>query len=77
MRLATSTNIQDGWTWICSKRSCGNVKISIRKDSFFENSKASLKELCLFIYYWCKDYPSKQINEELNISLKTIVAGAS
>ncbi len=47
--------------------------MSIRKDSWFEKSNLSLKEIVKLTYWWCRGLKQDEIRHEVNISKHTAV----
>ena len=61
----------DGVKWECRKQVDGKshrVEKSIRKDSWFEQSKWTLEEILKFTYWWCQDLDQNQITHELRFA---------
>uniref|UniRef100_A0A914QR49 ISXO2-like transposase domain-containing protein n=1 Tax=Panagrolaimus davidi TaxID=227884 RepID=A0A914QR49_9BILA len=43
---------EKGSTFICTKKQC-RKEVGFRKDTFFEGSHLTIKEIFEFVYYWC------------------------
>lgn len=72
MDLVRTTKTSFSFRWRC-KRPC-RVELSIRKNTFFENSKLPIKEILFFIYFWAYDECSvKKIKRELSWQTEAIV----
>ena len=76
MSLVMCEDRSDGWKWQCQKQSNGKrhrVEESIRKGSWFSNSRLALEEMLKFTYWWCMDLDQSQIIHELGLSSSTSV----
>ena len=62
----------DGQVWQCSNRNC-YVKITVRRDSFFEKSKLSLQQITKLVYFWTLKYTQDIVHYKTGISAPTIV----
>lgn len=71
--LQKSNEIQDGYRWKCNGRKCNKSTISLRKNSFFANSKLPLTILIFLIYEWAQNTPIKNVVHELKLNKKTII----
>ena len=63
----------DGVAFVCYRRSCSERKkrISIRKDTFFENFKISLDKILIILYYYFKNKDQTSISDDFDIK-KTV-----
>ena len=68
----TKTAKHDQLRWRCQTRGC-RTTTTIRKNSFFENSKAELTKLILVIYFWAADAPQREMARESELSERTMV----
>ena len=62
------SDISDGISWYCPP--CKKTK-TIRKDSFFAKSKMTLQEWLILLYWWARQYPSKDASEEAEVDKNT------
>jgi transposase-like protein len=62
----------DGIIFRCNNSRCRS-KRSIRDQTFFAQSKLSISNILLIIYFWCHDFTQKQVEHELQISKKTLI----
>lgn len=69
LKLCLAKRSKDLLAWRCSNSKClnRNIYISVRKDSFFENTHASLKEYMKAIYFWSKGTISANILKHVKI----------
>jgi hypothetical protein len=68
------TNVTaDGFRWKCSGKLCNKTSISIRKNSFFSNSKLPLQTLVLISYDWSRNVSVKEVAHEYNITKKSVI----
>lgn len=51
----------DGCRWKCYGRRCGKSTMSIRKNSFFFNSRLSLQNLVFIMYEWARETPITEV----------------
>lgn len=65
MVLQTRRDISDGCRWRCSSCQKG---VSIREGSFFEKSRLPLQKWLILIYWWARQYPVSDAQEEANVS---------
>ena len=65
LSLIRRSDIADGWTWRCSLRGC-RTKVSIRKDSFFSQSKLRLTTWIKLMYLWTSDIPVTKVRCHLD-----------
>jgi hypothetical protein len=66
----------DGKTWRCQKRIKGQrhcYEMALKKGSFFESIKLSIKEALLLAYFWAYKYPARIITHEVGFSPSTII----
>ena len=65
----------DKHIWKCQDKDCAKYKhkTSIRKKSFFFNSKLTLQKWVEAIFYWCDEIGETSASQLLNVSLKTMV----
>lgn len=75
MKLVIKRNGSDGHTWLCRKKREGvhSVCVSVRKDSFFEESRLTICTILVMTYYWFHKLPNKFIMKELKLSCTTVV----
>ena len=75
VNLRVDNSESDGYVWRCGRTKKCTYKVSIRKDSFFENSnlKDSLGTILQIIYHWCWSMPQDQLRHELDIAEHTSV----
>lgn len=59
---------EDGYIWYYKTNICKGKKISIRKGSFFDGFRLSIKTILLIFYFYCKKQPRNMITKELKIS---------
>jgi hypothetical protein len=57
----------------CSGKLCNKTSISIRKNSFFSNSKLPLQTLVLISYDWFRNVGVKEVAHEYNITKKSVI----
>ena len=50
LALRKRKQVKDGYAWRCNRRSCVKEWFGLKKGTFFENKKFTLKQLLLLIY---------------------------
>ena len=70
MILQTRRDISDGCRWRCP--SC-RKSISIREGSFFDKSRLPLQKWLILIYWWAKQYPVSDAEEEAQVTNTTAI----
>ena len=76
MSLTRCEDRSDGLKWECRKQVNGKrhkTEVSIRKGSWFDNSKMTLEEILKLTYWWCQDLDQSQIKHELGLAESTAV----
>ncbi|XP_077967707.1 uncharacterized protein LOC144421954 [Styela clava] len=68
----TKSAKQDSCRWRCQKKNC-RTTTTIRKGSFFENSKAELTKLVTTMYFWADDVTQETMAKESELSKRTMV----
>ena len=71
MSLTRCEDRSDGLKWECRKQVNGKkhrAEVSIRKGSWFDNSKMTLKEILKLTYWWWQDLDQAQIKHELGLA---------
>ena len=74
MKLVIANDRSDGFKWECRGQINGKqhrVKMSIRKDSWFEKSNLTLVEIVKLTYWWCRGVSQEEIRHEVNVSEHT------
>ena len=74
MTLTRCSDRSDLFKWECRKQEKGKrhkAEISIRKSSWFEESKLTLEEIVKLTYWWCQDLNQSQIKHELGLAEST------
>ena len=71
MHLEDRARLIDGQVWRCPKRQC-RTTVSMRKNSFFEQSRVRLHRLVLLIFHWCLDMKQKDLARISNISTQMV-----
>ena len=74
MSLTRCEDRSDGLKWECRKQVNGKrhkTEVSIRKGSWFDNSKMTLEEILKLTYWWCQDLDQSQIKHELGLAEST------
>jgi len=69
MNLIMKKCLIDGYFWKCI--SCKKAS-NIRQNSYFANTKKSLKTCYLFLYFWSTNMKQKDICKELDLNKNTI-----
>ena len=83
MALKKVQDRKDGISWRCRKihtvtdklkaYKSKDVKVSIREDTWLQNSNLTLEEIVELIYLWTQNFTLAEIEHELNISKKTLI----
>lgn len=78
MTLTETDTTNDGYVWMCRATVKGEAKRhqkkkTIRANSWFSKSRLTLREIILMTYMWCHQYSQKQTEQELGISLNSLV----
>ena len=74
MSLTWCEDRSDGLKWECRKQINGKkhrAEVSIRRGSWFDNSKMTLEEILKLTYWWCQDLDQTQIKYELGLAEST------
>lgn len=74
MRLREDNSVIDLWSWCCQTPNC-KKKLSIRKCSFFSDSKLTLKAILSIVYHWFFRCPQKLAGFEAGLSNYTEKCG--
>lgn len=72
MKLTNSVRITDKYNWRCRKDG-HDVRRSIRRGSWFEESKLSMIDILITTYMWIMNVPGEFIAIDRNISAATVV----
>lgn len=72
MKWCADGKLQDGYILRCEVRYC-RKKMSIRRNSFFQKSRMSMKKIIILINLWANNYPQNAILEEYDYSRSTVV----
>ncbi|KAK3921779.1 putative transposase-like protein [Frankliniella fusca] len=72
MKLLAKAALSDGYAWRCCKKACKCVR-SIRKGTWFSESKLSLRNIVMLTYMWCEQFTQKQVKKELGVADHTVV----
>ena len=67
MLEAALARCKDGVTWRCPAQGC-RLRCSIRKDSFFERSYCSLRDLVDLMYFWSEDLGNTRVLQQVRQS---------
>ena len=70
MEMKERSDISDGYRWRCPD--C-NKTASIRKGSFFEQSKLTLQKWLLLMHWWARQYPVTDAAVEVEVTEKTAI----
>ncbi|GBN39308.1 hypothetical protein AVEN_148385-1 [Araneus ventricosus] len=75
MVLCERNDISDGYHWVCRKfgMNAHHVRRSVRKGSWFDESKLSIPEILMITYLWAKKTSNEWIVDELSVSEPTVV----
>ena len=65
MEMKERSDISDGYRWRCPD--C-NKTASIRKGSFFEQSKLTLQKWLLLMHWWARQYPVTDAAVEVEVT---------
>lgn len=71
MKLSRNSKLNDRWIFRCSKQSCETMS-SIRKGSFFSNSKMRLGDILILLHLWAKQYPQQLIYTDFDYAKQTV-----
>ena len=74
MTLTRRSDRSDLFKWECREQEKGKrhkAEISIRKSSWFEESKLTLEDMVKLTYWWCQDLNQLQIKHELGLAEST------
>ncbi|GBN19518.1 hypothetical protein AVEN_255806-1 [Araneus ventricosus] len=65
----------DSYGWVCQKFGVNayHVKRTVRKGSWFDESKSSMPEVMILTYLWVKKTSNEWIVDEMNASEPTVV----
>lgn len=63
----------DGYRFKCYGHKCNKSTLSIRKNSFFFNSKLPLKKLIFLLYEWSRDTSVIEVAYEYSISERVVI----
>ncbi|GBN17481.1 hypothetical protein AVEN_112070-1 [Araneus ventricosus] len=74
MVLCERNDISDGYHWVCRKlgMNAHHVRRSVRKGSWFDESKLSMPEVLMITYLWAKKTSNEWIVNELSVSEPTV-----
>ncbi|XP_069670128.1 uncharacterized protein [Periplaneta americana] len=79
MSLVKRAQVSDGYEWQCTKRrrrgpaeEKHRVTRSLRKGTWFSQSKLTLEEITLLMYFWVQELPQKFVMEETKMSCGTV-----
>ena len=70
----------DGYKWQCRQQNVAKrhkVELSIRENSWFEQSNLTLEEIMKLTYWWCCGLTENQIMHQLRLSSATVVDWAN
>ena len=70
MRERRRSDISDGICWYCTQ--CKSTK-TVRESSFFSKSRISLRQWMMIIYWWARQYPVSDCNEEAEVDQHTAI----
>lgn len=75
MKIIKRADVSDGCTWNCQKygEANHNVKRSVRKGTWFEESKLKMSDILIMTYMWCIKLGNNVIESELGLSAPTVV----
>ncbi|GBL81146.1 hypothetical protein AVEN_83196-1 [Araneus ventricosus] len=73
--ILTENNCSDGYAWVCRKFGVNehHIKRTVRKGSWFEESKLTIPEVLILTYLWVKKTPNEWIVDEMNVPEPTVV----
>jgi transposase-like protein len=71
MTKVKRNDLSDGVVWRCPSHK--GSRISIRKNSFLENSHLTLPQFIYFIYFWANNVTVTSITEMLGLSERTVI----
>ena len=74
MSLMRCEDRSDGLKWECRKQVRGKkhrAEVSIRKGSWFDNSKMTLEEILKSTYWWSQDLDQTQVKHKLGLAEST------
>lgn len=72
MSFCVVTDVSDGFIWRC-QRERHSVKRSLRRNTWFQDSKLSLKDILAVTYMWCLNMTNDSIIRDLNLGSRTVV----
>lgn len=75
MKIIKRVESSDGYQWMCQKygEAKHNVKRSIRKGTWFEESKLGMSDILIMTYMWCMKLGNNVIMSKLVLSAPTVV----
>ncbi|GBN68320.1 hypothetical protein AVEN_95295-1 [Araneus ventricosus] len=73
--VLTEIACSDGYAWVCRKFGVNehHIKRTVRKGSWFSESKLTMPEVLILTYLWVKKTPNEWITDEMNVSEPTVV----
>lgn len=69
-RKSVRNALQDGFKWRCQR--C-HFEQGMRTDSFFKDSRITLRDAIMMMYFWAADLPQSFMTRELAVSKKTAI----
>ena len=72
MNETVANKNKDGRLWRCPRKGC-QKRVSIRKDSFFEQSQLRMGMIIRLIFYWAWQFSIKFSVTDLKVSEKTVI----
>ena len=67
MQWEVRADISDGYRWRCPNANCRKTA-TIRSGSFFEKSRITLQKWLILLYWWARQYPVSDAEEEAGVS---------
>ena len=74
MELVKCNDRSDGVKWECRRRIDGKrhkAEWSVRRGSWFAESRMTVEEILKFTYWWCQDLDQAQIRHEMGVATNT------
>lgn len=70
MEISPRSDVSDGYRWRCPDcKKC----VSVRKGSFFEKSKISLRQWILLLHWWARQYPVTDAGPDVGVTEPTAI----
>ena len=72
MDFQARNDITDKYRWRCPVSSC-KKSVGLRAGTFFEQSRLSLKQWIVLMYWWARQYPVSDAAQEAEVDEKTAI----